>query len=108
MSQEIDTNWDVDYYKAEHESEEHWNLRKKFMEVHKHKFAEDEIVCLAQVFTNVEFLGCKYPDETMRLVGELSQEVAKEFREDRAQKLKRTFVKASDAAEQRAKGRRKN
>lgn len=108
MSQEIDTNWDVDYYKADHESEEHWNLRKKFMEVHKHKFTEDEIVCLAQVFTNVEFMGCKYPDETMRLVGELSQDVAKEFREARSKKLQRTFVKASDAAEARAKGRRKN
>ncbi|XP_055851999.1 uncharacterized protein LOC129916194 [Episyrphus balteatus] len=104
---QIDTNWDVDYYKAEHESEEHWNLRKKFMLVHRHKFTEDEIVCLAQVFTNVEFMGCKYPDETMRLVGELSQEVAKEFREERSKKIKRTFVKASDAAEARAKVRRK-
>lgn len=101
-------NWNIDSYRTEYESEEHWQLRRRFMEVHKNKFPEDELVCLAQVFTNVEFMGCKYPDETMRLVGELSQDVAKEFREGRAKKIKRTFVKASDAAEARAKGRRNN
>jgi len=100
--------WDVDTYKTDHESEEHWELRKKFMETYKDKFEEDELVCLAQVFVNVEFLGCKYPDETMKLVGELSQDVANEFRKERAGKLKRTFVKASDAAEQKAKGRINN
>lgn len=104
----VDTNWDIDYYKTDYESEEHWNLRKRFMQVHKKKFSEDELVCLAQVFINVEFMGCKYPDETMRMVGELSQDVAREFRAERAKRLQRTFVKASDAAETRAKGRRKN
>lgn len=103
---EFDTNWDVEKYRREYESEEHWQLRKRFMDVHKDKFNEDKLVCLAQVFTNMEFMGCKYPAETMRMVGELSKEVAKEFRAERANRLKRTFVTASDAAEARAKGRR--
>lgn len=103
---EFDTDWDVEKYRREYESEEHWQLRKRFMEVHKDKFNEDKLVCLAQVFTNMEFMGCKYPAETMRMVGELSKEVAKEFRAGRANRLKRTFVTASDAAEARAKGRR--
>lgn len=102
------TNWDIDYYKTDYESDEHWDLRKRFMTVHKEKFPEDELVCLAQVFTNVEFLGCKYPDETMQLVAQLSQDVASDFRKARSNRLKRTFVKASDAAEARAKGRKKN
>lgn len=105
---EFSTDWDVEKYRREYESEEHWQLRKRFMDVHKDKFPEDKLVCLAQVFTNMEFMGCKYPSETMIMVGELSQEVAKEFRADRANRLKRTFVTASDAAEARAKGRRKN
>lgn len=104
---EFSTDWDVDAYRREYESEEHWCLRKRFMEMHKDKFPEDKLVCLAQVFTNMEFMGCKYPSETMIMVGELSQEVAKEFRAGRANRLKRTFVAASDAAEARAKGRRK-
>jgi hypothetical protein len=52
-------NWDVDQYKTEHESEEHWQLRRSFMLEHKDKFHEDRLVCLAQVFTNIEFLGCR-------------------------------------------------
>lgn len=103
---EFSTDWDVEKYRRDYESEEHWLLRKRFMEVHKDKFPEDKIVCLAQVFTNMEFMGCKYPSETMLMVGELSKEVAKEFRAERANRLKRTFVAASDAAEARAKGRR--
>ncbi|KAM7362620.1 uncharacterized protein ACRADG_013220 isoform 2-T2 [Cochliomyia hominivorax] len=103
---EFPTDWDVEKYRRDYESEEHWQLRKRFMEVHKDKFPEDKLVCLAQVFTNMEFMGCKYPAETMRMVGELSKEVAKEFRAERSKRLKRTFVTASDAAEARAKGRR--
>lgn len=103
---EFSTDWDVEKYRREYESEEHWQLRKRFMELHKDKFPEDKIVCLAQVFTNMEFMGCKYPSETMHMVAELSKDVAKEFRAERANRLKRTFVAASDAAEARAKGRR--
>lgn len=104
----INTDWDVDYYKTDYESEEHWELRRSFMMAHKDKFGEDELVCLAQVFTNVEFMGCRYPEVTMRRVGMLSQEVAAEFRKSRAMKLKRTFVGAQDAAGAKAKGRSKN
>jgi hypothetical protein len=55
----VNVNWDVDQYKTEHESEEHWQLRRSFMLTHKDKFPEDRLVCLAQVFTNTEFLGCR-------------------------------------------------
>jgi len=55
----FDTDWDVDQYKTEHESDEHWELRRSFMLAHKEKFPEDQLVCLAQVFTNIEFLGCR-------------------------------------------------
>ncbi|TDG51376.1 hypothetical protein AWZ03_002171 [Drosophila navojoa] len=102
---EINTDWDVDSYRTEYESEEHWQLRRDFMMAHKDRFDEERLVCLAQTFINMEFLGCKYPSETMLLVAELSKEIAEEFRQKRSLRLKRTFVNASDAAEQRAKGR---
>lgn len=102
------SNWDINRYRADYESDEHWELRKAFIEEHKDKFPEDEIVCLAQVFTNIEFLGCRYPAKTMERVAHLSKDVAAKFREARSGRLKRTFVGASDAASAKAKGRRKN
>ncbi|XP_068155332.1 CDKN2A-interacting protein isoform X2 [Drosophila tropicalis] len=99
-------DWDVDDYRTEYESDEHWELRRSFMEAYKSRFDEQQLVCLAQTFVNMEFLGCKYPSETMHLVAELSKDIAEDFRSRREQRLKRTFVSASDAAEQRAKGRK--
>ncbi|KAK0181887.1 hypothetical protein PV327_000071 [Microctonus hyperodae] len=98
------TDWDVEKHKLEYECDEHWELRKSFLEAHKDQFPEQQLVCLAQVFTNVELLGCRYPKETMDLVAELSQDVAKDYRERQKSKLQRTFVKASDAASSKIKG----
>lgn len=53
------TNWDVSKYKTNYESDEHWELRRKFIETHKERFPEDKLICLAQVFFNIEFLGCR-------------------------------------------------
>lgn len=71
------------------------------MEKHWDNFEEDEIQCLAQVFVNMEFLGCKYPTETMTRVAQLSQEVPEivRYRIGRRNALKRTFVGAQDAVQ---------
>jgi len=53
------TDWDIEKYRVGYESEEHWELRKQFLLKHKNKYPEDKLVCLAQVFYNVEFLGCR-------------------------------------------------
>ncbi|XP_034253276.1 NF-kappa-B-repressing factor isoform X2 [Thrips palmi] len=99
------TDWDIEQYRVEHECDDHWELRRSFLEAHKDKFPEDRLVCLAQVFYNVEFMGCRYPEKTMRLVAQLSQGIADEHREKTKTKLQRTFVQASDAASTKAKGR---
>lgn len=102
------TTSNVEDFKTEHECDEHWELRRKFLLAHSEKFSRDELVCLAQVFTNVEFLGCRYPKETMQMISELSDEVVTDYRAKQKNRLQRTFVKASDAASSRAKGRAKN
>ncbi|KAL9704719.1 hypothetical protein quinque_008237 [Culex quinquefasciatus] len=71
--------FNVEKYKTFYECDEHWELRRMFMERHKDRFDEDEL-------------------ETMTLIAELSKEVAAEYRQSRENKLKRTFVAASDAA----------
>ncbi|KAI5718240.1 hypothetical protein M8J77_018513 [Diaphorina citri] len=88
-----------DKYKSSHEPKEHWSLRKKFLETHKDSFDEDRLLCLAQVFYNVEFLGCRYPDAVMKQIEELSQGIADDHGEQKKSKLQRTFVQASEAAE---------
>jgi XRN-Two Binding Domain, XTBD/G-patch domain len=68
-------------------------------------FEEDEILCLAQVFVNMEFLGCKYPSETMLKVAQLAQAVPEivRYRMTRRNNLKRTFVGAKDAVQAKLK-----
>ncbi|CAD0207113.1 unnamed protein product [Chrysodeixis includens] len=94
---------DIDTLRSEHESDEQWEVRKNFMEEHKGDFEEGELITLAQLFTNIEFLGCRYPPATMQRIAKLSEKVSAKYRESRKNKLKRTFVQASDAAEQKAK-----
>ncbi|CAF4833162.1 unnamed protein product [Pieris macdunnoughi] len=100
----VDVSWDVDKYREEYESEEHWNLRRAFIKRWKDDYPEERLVCLAQVFANIEFMGCRYPLETMQEVARLSQDIATKYRKEKKTKLQRTFVSASDAAEDRAKG----
>lgn len=50
---------DIDALRTEHESDEQWEVRRNFMEEHKDDFEEGELITLAQLFTNIEFLGCR-------------------------------------------------
>ncbi|KOB66772.1 NF-kappa-B-repressing factor, partial [Operophtera brumata] len=103
----FDVNWDIDKYKEDHESDDHWLLRRNFMERWKPSYPEERLVCLARVFANIEFMGCRYPSEVMQEVARMSKEVNKNLTYNNGQnktKLQRTFVSASDAAEDRARG----
>ncbi|CAG9806464.1 unnamed protein product [Chironomus riparius] len=91
---------DFDVYRKEYESVEHWNLRKNFMIHHWDKIDdEEEILCCAQLFVNIEFLGCRYAAEIMQKIKLMSDDVPqiRKYRESRHNKLKRTFVTAQDA-----------
>ncbi|XP_018898440.2 partner of xrn-2 protein 1 [Bemisia tabaci] len=99
----FDTSWDTDKYKVPYESEEHWLLKKEFMDTHKEKYPEQKLICLAQCFFNIEFLGARYPDKVMKLIEKLSEDVAADHREKKKSKLQRTFVGAKDAAEAKVK-----
>ncbi|KAK4008511.1 partner of xrn-2 protein 1 [Daphnia magna] len=94
----MEDDWEVEKYRNKFEPDEQWELKKKFMETHKSLFPEDRVVCLAQVLVNMEFLGTKYPAETMKTVAELSEEIVGEFRERQKTRLQRTFVGAAAAA----------
>lgn len=73
----FDVNWDIEKYRDEHESDDHWLLRRNFMERWKQNYPEERLVCLARVFANIEFMGCRYPSEVMQEVARMSKEVNK-------------------------------
>ncbi|CAH0717167.1 unnamed protein product, partial [Brenthis ino] len=100
----FDISWDVNKYKEDHECEEHWLLRKAFIEKWKSDYPEERLICMARVFANMEFMGCRYPVEVMQEVARLSHDIVQNYRKSKKSKLQRTFVSASDAAEDRAKG----
>jgi hypothetical protein len=52
--------WDIDECRGDHESDEHWELRRNFLSTNKGRFLKLRLLSLSQVFVNVEFLGCKY------------------------------------------------
>ena len=106
-----DTSWDIEALRSPHEPQHQWELRRSFMEKHKSDFPMDRLVCLAQTLANMEFMGCRYPQDTMDQVWirckvlltkyqvqELSRGLVEAVREKRAGKLKRTFVSGSEAA----------
>jgi len=99
-----ENDWNVDECRGDHESVEHWELRKQFLVQNMGQFPKPRLICLSQVFANMEFLGCRYPEETMELVHELSLGIVEDYREKQKTRLQRTFVKASDAAERKTKG----
>ncbi|MCL4124416.1 UNVERIFIED_CONTAM: hypothetical protein GTU68_014668 [Idotea baltica] len=100
----IDTNWDIEKYRTKFESDEHWELKREFMVAHKDRFSEERVICLAQVFVNIELMRCKYPDEVMKQVSVLAKEIGHDYKANQKQRLQRTFVKASDAANAKVKG----
>ncbi|CAL8096525.1 unnamed protein product [Orchesella dallaii] len=103
-STSAENDWNAEECRGDHESEEHWDLRKQFLLQNMGRFPKPRLICLSQVFANMEFLGCRYPDETMELVHELSLGIVEDYREKQKTRLQRTFVKASDAAERKTKG----
>ena len=52
--------FDAMKYYSPHEPKHHWELRKRFLEENMGRFSEDRLVCLAQTFANIEFMGCRY------------------------------------------------
>lgn len=63
-----------DYMKS-YELPHHWQLRKEFIQIHAGKFDLDRLICLSNVFVNVECMGLTYPDEVMKLIKELGSKV---------------------------------
>jgi len=84
------TDANVDQLRKSWEIEDHWLLRRDFILAHKDKFAFDRLLCLAQVFVNVETLGNSYDIEIMKQIRQLEGDV--EFAKERRERKKQLDV----------------
>ena len=62
---------EIEKQRSPHEPKHHWDLKRMFMLAHRDKFPMNELACLAQTLGNIEFMGCTYPQDTMRQVGKV-------------------------------------
>lgn len=72
-----DTNdsMNFDEFRKSYELPHHWQLRKEFLQLYADKFDIDRLICLSNVFVNVECMGLSYPEGVMKLVKELKTKV---------------------------------
>lgn len=63
---------DFEQYRKPYELDEHWQLRKTFLETYQHKYELNRLLCLAQTFINVEILGNTYSDDVMAEIKQLA------------------------------------
>ena len=57
------------------EIEDHWVLRRDFMITHRDKFPPERLLCMAQLFVNIETLGVQYEDSLMDEIRDLASQV---------------------------------
>jgi hypothetical protein len=48
----------VDSLRGEHETDEHWELRREFLATHHAGFTYSRLLSLSQTYCNIEILGC--------------------------------------------------
>ena len=89
--------FDVESYRRTHESGTEWKLRKQFILLHHDQFEHDRLMCLANCFINVQCYGCRYPDQVMIQLNELTNQLGDDVKEHRhmiASSKEVKFVKA--------------
>jgi len=52
-------------------------VREEFIRTYEENFDENRLLCLAQAYTNVILLGCRYPEPVMRQVNEMAKGLQK-------------------------------
>ena len=65
----------IDELRKPYELPHHWQLRNEFIRTYADKFDTDRLICLSNVFVNVECMGLTYPDEVMKLIKELGSKI---------------------------------
>ncbi|XP_052889741.1 uncharacterized protein LOC128298050 [Anopheles moucheti] len=79
----FETDWLIDKYRNPHDTFYLWELKNLFMQLHKKRIPEHELVPLAHVFANMVAYGCKYTPKLMERVKELGGSVYRKLEKKR-------------------------
>lgn len=94
MGEFIDSS-SLDSLRVIHESEEQWRMRRMFIERHMADYPKNRLLCLAQIYCNMNLLGCTYSEELMNTVKEMGVGICDEVLRDRKRTFERGFALAS-------------
>lgn len=50
----------LEEFRPAYESDDQWVLRREFLKRHWGKYPKNRLICLSQIFINMEFFGCKF------------------------------------------------
>ncbi|XP_065344760.1 partner of xrn-2 protein 1 [Cloeon dipterum] len=96
---------EINSFRQEHESDEHWQLRREFLDAHFEKFPSSKLQCYSHTYVNIEVLGCRYPNETMQIIADLAAGLGSVHKKRKENNAQRITMDASNAAEQKIKRR---
>lgn len=65
----------IESYRNPYETDKEWTLKKAFIEKYQTRYEETRLLCLAQCYVNVETMGCRYPNELMLELKELTEDL---------------------------------
>ncbi|KAK9758563.1 XRN-Two Binding Domain, XTBD [Popillia japonica] len=71
-------DWEVDKHREDTDTEEHWKLRKLFMEINKGQYPENHLVDLSKAFINMHFLDCQYSAPVTAVLKKLAQNIPRD------------------------------
>jgi len=86
---------DLDQYRKKWELDEHWQLRKLFIETYLDEYPIEKLLCYSQLFLNIETLGVTYDKECMELIEQLASKLdfLKEYRAKRKKAIEDSYTK---------------
>ncbi|MFH4975847.1 hypothetical protein AB6A40_002556 [Gnathostoma spinigerum] len=83
---------DIEGLRTHYESDNQWALRKAFIERHLEEYPKNRLLSLAQIFVNMNYLGCTYDEELMNKVKQMGAGICDRILPNRKRDLDRGFV----------------
>ncbi|KHN72658.1 CDKN2AIP N-terminal-like protein, partial [Toxocara canis] len=79
----------------EYESDNEWRARRMFLERHCDDYRRARLLCLSQIFININFLGCKYSETLMAKVREMGAGICEQANNGCRKNFEKGYSKGS-------------
>ncbi|VDM44730.1 unnamed protein product [Toxocara canis] len=86
---------ELDSLRKEYESDNEWRARRMFLERHCDDYRRARLLCLSQIFININFLGCKYSETLMAKVREMGAGICEQANNGCRKNFEKGYSKGS-------------